>query len=215
VIGILASRIKDKVHRPVIAFAPGNSGELKGSGRSIPGFHLRDSLDIVSKRHPTLLLKFGGHAAAAGLSIRSWDFEKFRDAFEETAQALLGPADLKRVIETDGDLDETEMNLELARHLKEQVWGQGFAHPTFGSRFRVEAQRVVGQKHLKLKLRKQPSRTGYCEPKKTRFLYDAILFLHAAPLPELIDAIYRLHVNEFNGSSTLQLVLEHWVHPDD
>lgn len=215
VIGILASRIKDKVHRPVIAFAPGNSGELKGSGRSIPGFHLRDSLDIVSKRHPTLLLKFGGHAAAAGLSIRSCDFDKFRDAFEETAQAVLGPADLKRVIETDGDLDESEINLELARHLAKQVWGQGFAQPTFGSRFRVEDQRVVGQKHLKLKLRKQSPETGDWERKKTGFLYDAILFLHATPLPELIDAIYRLRVNEFNGSSTLQLVLEHWVHPDD
>ena len=111
VIGILASRIKDKFHRPVIVFAPGNDDEIKGSGRSIPGFHLRDALDVVSKRYPGLLLKFGGHAAAAGLTVRTNDFGKFRDAFEQTAQAQLTPADLMHIIETDGDLNESEMNL--------------------------------------------------------------------------------------------------------
>ncbi|SEP32620.1 single-stranded-DNA-specific exonuclease RecJ [Nitrosovibrio sp. Nv6] len=214
VIGILASRIKDKFHRPVIAFAPGANGELKGSGRSIPGFHLRDSLDIISKRYPRLLLKFGGHAAAAGLTIRDCDFEKFRDAFEQTAQSLLGPADLKRIIETDGDLDESEMNLELARCLAEQVWGQGFSQPTFSTRFRVEDQRVVGQKHLKLKLRKQESRIEIYSRQKPEPVYDAMLFSRTIPLPEVIDAIYRLQVNEFNGSPTLQFILEHWLQPD-
>ncbi|HKX52256.1 MAG TPA: DHHA1 domain-containing protein, partial [Nitrosospira sp.] len=210
VIGILASRIKDKFHRPVIAFAPGGQDELKGSGRSIPGFHLRDALDIVSKRHPGLLLKFGGHSAAAGLTICTSDFDKFCDAFEQTARELLGPADLKRVIETDGDLDESEITLELAEHLVQQVWGQGFPQPAFSSRFHVEDQRVVGQKHLKLKLRKAPSGIGDDQPKKPAFLYDAILFLHDNPLPQVIDAVYRLQVNDFNGGASLQFVLEHW-----
>lgn len=214
VIGILASRIKDKFHRPVIAFAPGGDGELKGSGRSIPGFHLRDALDLVSKRHPGLLLKFGGHAAAAGLTIRSRDFEKFCGAFEQTARSLLGLAGLKRIIETDGDLDESDMNLELARHLTEQVWGQGFAQPTFSTRFNVEDQRVVGQKHLKLKLRKQEAKIrayGSEKSAKPDVLYDAILFAHAVPLPGVIDATYRVQVNEYNGNATLQFILEHWV----
>ncbi|ODT81736.1 MAG: single-stranded-DNA-specific exonuclease RecJ [Nitrosomonadales bacterium SCN 54-20] len=210
VIGILASRIKDKFHRPVITFAPGGENELKGSGRSIPGFHLRDALDLVSKRCPGLLLKFGGHSAAAGLTIRTWDFEKFRDAFEQTARELLGPADLKRVIETDGDLDESEITLELAEQLVRQVWGQGFPQPAFRSRFHVEDQRVVGQKHLKLKLRKARAKTGNRPPEKSVFLYDAILFLHDGPLPGVIDAVYRLQVNDFKGDVSLQFVLEHW-----
>lgn len=200
VIGILASRMKDKFHRPVIAFAPGNDGEIKGSGRSIPGFHLRDALDLVSKRHPGLLLKFGGHAAAAGLTIRTGEFEKFRDAFEQTAQALLTPADLTRIIETDGDLDELDMNLELAQRLTEQVWGQGFPQPAFSDCFQVKNQRVVGEKHLRLKLCRQESSC----------LYDAILFFHSAPLPETIDVVYRLQVNEYKGNTTLQLNLIHW-----
>ncbi len=204
VIGILASRMKDKFHRPVIAFAPGSDGELKGSGRSIPGFHLRDALDLVSKRHPALLLKFGGHAAAAGLTLRVSDFEPFREAFEQAAQTLLTPADLTRIIETDGDLDESEMNLELAQHLMEQVWGQGFPQPAFNARFRVERQRVVGEKHLKLKLKKQ----GSGEPGGA---HDAMLFFHNDPLPEVIDVVYRLQVNEYNGDTALQLVLDHWV----
>lgn len=214
VIGILASRMKDKFRRPVFAFAPGGNGEIKGSGRSIPGFHLRDSLDLVSKRHPGLLLKFGGHAAAAGLTVRSSDFKKFRDAFEQAAQTLLTPADLMHIIETDGDLNESEMNLELARLLADQVWGQGFSQPTFSARFRVENQRAVGEKHLKLKLRKREMRLADQTSKESGCLYDAILFFHNSPLPPMIDAVYRLQVNEFNGSSTLQFVLDHWFQCD-
>lgn len=214
VIGILASRMKDKFRRPVFAFAPGGNGEIKGSGRSIPGFHLRDSLDLVSKRHPGLLLKFGGHAAAAGLTVRVSDFKKFRDAFEQAAQTLLTPADLMHTIETDGDLDESEMNLELARLLTEQVWGQGFSQPTFSARFRVEDQRAVGEKHLKLKLSKQGTQLAVHTLKKSGCLYDAILFFHSDPLPEMIDAVYRLQVNEFNGNSTLQFILDHWFQCD-
>lgn len=208
VIGILASRIKDKFHRPVIAFAPGNDGEIKGSGRSIPGFHLRDALDLVSKRHPTLLRKFGGHAAAAGLTLRADDFEKFRAAFEQAAQTLLTPVDLTRIIETDGDLNESEMSLELAQYLMERVWGQGFPQPAFNARFYVEHQRVVGEKHLKLKLRKQGS-------EELGGVHDAMLFFHNGPLPEVIDAVYRLQVNEYNGDTALQLVLDHWAQSRD
>lgn len=198
VIGILASRIKDKFHRPVITFAPGNNAEIKGSGRSIPGFHLRDALDLVYKKHPGLILKFGGHAAAAGLSILAVDYDKFCAAFEQVAVTLLTPADLTRVIETDGDLDTAEMNLELAQCLADKVWGQGFPQPTFSALFYVTSQRIVGEKHMKLKLRKADR------------LYDAILFFHNDPLPEMISAVYRLQVNEYNGNTTLQLLLEHW-----
>ncbi|TDI78191.1 MAG: single-stranded-DNA-specific exonuclease RecJ [Betaproteobacteria bacterium] len=208
VIGILASRIKDKFHRPVIVFAPGNDDEIKGSGRSIPGFHLRDALDVVSKRYPGLLLKFGGHAAAVGLTVRTNDFGKFRDAFEQTAQAQLTPADLMHIIETDGDLNESEMNLELAQLLTEQAWGQGFPYPSFNARFSVENQRVVGEKHLKLKLRKHVSSN---RKQKLGRLYDAMLFFHHDSLPETIDAVYRLQINEYSGNTTLQLTLDYWA----
>lgn len=217
VIGILASRIKDKFHRPVIIFAPGNDGELKGSGRSINGFHLRDALDRVSKQHPELIRKFGGHSAAAGLTIHSDDFEAFREAFEQIAQILLTPADLTRVIETDGDLELGDINLELAETLERQVWGQGFPQPSFNARFYVESQRIVGEKHLKLKLRKltsgnrgQPAQ----KPQKSAESFDGILFFHNDPLPDLIDAVYRLQINEYNGKTSLQFLLEHWFQAD-
>jgi single-stranded-DNA-specific exonuclease len=214
VIGILASRIKDKYYRPVIAFAPGNNDEIKGSGRSIRGFHLRDALDLVSKRYPGLLLKFGGHAAAAGLTLRARDFEKFRDVFEQTAQGLLAPADLKHVIETDGDLDESDLNLELAAQLAQQVWGQGFAQPTFNTCFCVVDQRVVGKRHLKLKLTKSHHKKGNHISEKRGRQYDAILFSSTIRLPEVIHAVYRLQVNEFNGNSTLQFIVDHWSQAD-
>ena len=199
VIGILASRIRDKFHRPVFIFAPGDNDEIKGSGRSIPGFHLRDALDIVSKRSPELLLKFGGHAAAAGLTIRLINLDKFRYIFEQTAQTLLTSRDLLRIIETDGDLNESELNLELAQNFAEQVWGQGFPYPTFNGRFRVENQYVVGEKHLKLKLRKFGLDTG---KQKLSQLYEAMLFLYQDSLPETINAVYRLNINEYRGNTT-------------
>ena len=214
VIGILASRIKDKYHRPVIIFAPGNTNEMKGSGRSINGFHLRDALDLVAKRHPELILKFGGHAAAAGLTINTDHFEKFCEVFEQVAQTLLTPADLTRVIETDGDLEVSEINMELAEYLNQQVWGQGFPQPAFNAPFYVESQRIVGGKHLKLKLRKLDFNIKDQAPRKSAESYDGILFFHNDPLPDCIDAVYRLQINEYNGKSTLQFLLEHWSEPD-
>jgi len=218
VIGILASRIKDKYHRPVIIFAPGNDGEIKGSGRSINGFHLRDALDLVSKHHPELIRKFGGHAAAAGLIIHSDTFETFRTAFEQVAQTLLTPADLTHVIETDGDLDIADIKLELAETLERQVWGQGFPQPSFNARFYVESQRIVGEKHLKLKLRKlHAASTSHStqSAQKSDETYDGILFFHSDPLPDVIDAVYRLQINEYNGKTSLQFLLEHCFHADN
>ncbi len=198
VIGILASRLKDKFHRPVIAFARANDGEIKGSGRSIAGLHLRDALDLVSKRHPALIKKFGGHAAAAGLSIAEADFENFVAVFEQVASELLSADDLAHRIETDGALEQAAMNLEVARLLDEQVWGQGFPAPQFNDDFTVQNQRVVGEKHLKLRLNIQGK------------LVEAILFGHNEPLPERVHAVYSLSVNEYNGIQSLQLIVRHW-----
>ena len=200
VIGILAARLRERYHRPVIAFAPGADGEAKGSGRSIRGLHLRDALDLVSKRHPGLILRFGGHAAAAGLSIRMADVEKFGEAFEQTVCELLSPADLERIIETDGPLGTDDTNLQLAEALDAQVWGQGFAPPAFFDPFEVAEQRVVGGRHLKLRLR--------CPG--TKGALDAILFNDGGPLPRHISAVYRLQVNEYNGVRKVQLGVEHW-----
>jgi len=198
VIGILASRLKDKFHRPVIAFARSNDGELKGSGRSIAGLHLRDALDMVSKRHPSLIKKFGGHAAAAGLSIAEADFENFVIAFEQVSSELLSVNDLVHHIETDGALEHAQMNLDVARSLDGQVWGQGFPAPQFNDDFIVQNQRVVGEKHLKLRLSSQGK------------LIEAILFGHNEPLPEKVHAVYSLSVNEYNGTQSLQLIIRHW-----
>ncbi len=199
VIGILASRLKDKFHRPVIAFAPAqNVGELKGSGRSIEGLHLRDALDLISKRHSHLLQKFGGHAMAAGLSIRADHLAEFQSAFESVARELLTPADLTKIIETDGALEANDLSLETARALGRQVWGQGFPQPLFEGVFSIAQQRVVGEKHLKLKLG------------AGRGIFDAMLFFHADPLPAQIRAAYSLAVNEYNGATTLQLMIRHW-----
>ena len=204
VIGILASRLKDRYHRPVIAFARaqgGNSnsnGEIKGSGRSIPGLHLRDALDLVSKRHPHLLQKFGGHAMAAGLSLREEHFDEFKAAFENVAQSLLSPADLTRIIETDGALAPSDFSLDIARSLEQHVWGQGFPQPLFDGRFTVQSQRIVGEKHIKLKLAAFSTS------------YDAIHFFSTDPLPENISAVYSLAANEFNGNVSLQLIIRHW-----
>jgi single-stranded-DNA-specific exonuclease len=198
VIGILASRLRERFHRPTFAFAAAGNGELKGSGRSIPALHLRDALDLVSKRHPELIVRFGGHAAAAGLTLHENGFNTFRDAFEAVATELLTPADLEREWISDGELPAEDLNLENAAALGDAVWGQGFPEPRFHDRFDVAAQRVVGERHLKLRLR----RNGQ--------VIDAMLFGHSDPLPDTVLATYRLAANHYNGNVTLQLILEHW-----
>ena len=199
IVGLLAGRLKDKFHRPAIAFARGNNGELKGSGRAIPGLHLRDALDLIAKKSPTLISKFGGHAAAAGLSIREESFADFAEQFEITVAQLLSPADLEQLIETDGELTVTEMKLPLARELAGQVWGQGFPAPLFQGIFNVANQRIVAEKHLKLKLTQ-----GNHE-------FDAIYFSHTEPMPKIVLCIYRLAINEYLGLEDVQLTLEHCV----
>ena len=197
VVGILASRVKDKLHRPVIAFARGSASELKGSGRSIAGLHLRDALDLVSKRAPGLLLRFGGHAAAAGLTLREEDLGDFEALFEEVVRGLVSPADLTRTLETDGPLEAGRMTLESARLLEGEIWGQGFPAPLFSDEFDVDKQRILKDRHLKLTLRKGAAR------------FEAIQFNFAGSVPATVHAAYRLAVNEFNGISSVQLVLEH------
>jgi single-stranded-DNA-specific exonuclease len=198
VVGILAGRLKERFHRPTLAFAPGGGGELKGSGRSIPGLHLRDALDRVAKRHPRLLKRFGGHAMAAGVTLAAKDFAAFERAFEETVRELLSPADLEKIIQTDGELAATDIEPALARALADGIWGQGFPEPLFHGVFLVAEQRVVGERHLKLRLRREGC------------TFDAILFHHAEALPPAILAVYAVGLNEYQGSTTLQLTVRHW-----
>lgn len=201
VIGILASRIKERFHRPVIAFAPSANGEIKGSGRSVPGLHLRDALDVLSKREPGLLLKFGGHAMAAGLSIREQDFEKFSEVFESVVASLLTPEQLDAVIEVDGSLAIEEATLETAHALERQVWGAGFPPPLFWDEFRIVQQRIVGERHLKLSLQKEGQ------------VFDAIFFRQEVFLPDKVQVVYQLQVNEYRGNQSVQLCLQHWQAP--
>ena len=197
VIGILASRLKEKYHRPTIVFADAGEGILKGSGRSIASLHLRDALDSVTKRYPNLIIKFGGHAMAVGLSIREADFTAFKTAFEEVARELLNQADLQALMETDGSLDAKDISLQTALILASQIWGQGFLQPVFCDVFKVISQRIVGQKHLKLILEKDKKR------------FDAIYFNCVDDLSENISAVYALDVNEYKGLQTLQLQIKH------
>jgi single-stranded-DNA-specific exonuclease len=199
VVGILAARLKDRLHRPVICFArAAGGGLLKGSGRSIEGLHLRDCLDLVAKRHPGLIVRFGGHAMAAGLTIAESDYARFAEAFERALADELPAAARLRVVETDGALEAPQCTLELARLIESQIWGQGFPQPLFCDTFAVESQRVVGEKHLKLVLAKDGRRI------------EAMRFGALDPLPPRVRAAYRLGVNDFNGLKTVQLNLEHF-----
>jgi single-stranded-DNA-specific exonuclease len=197
VVGILASRIKDKLHRPVFAFAPGEGGIVKGSGRSIPGLHLRDALDLVAKRAPGLLIRFGGHAMAAGATVSAENFEKFKFLFAQVAGELLAPADLTRTLETDGNLEGGYFSLETARLLENEIWGQGFPAPLFMDEFDVEQQRVLKEKHLKLRLRKGNTRI------------DAIQFNFSTQPGNRTRLAYRLAINEYMGVESPQLMVEH------
>ncbi len=204
VVGLLASRIKEKYHRPVFAFADAGNGEIKGSGRSIPGLHMRDVLDLISKRHKNLIDKFGGHAMAAGLTMQQDKFTLFQQAFNEQVSALLRPEDLDNISETDGSVDAEYMTIETSELFKyASPWGQLFPEPVFDDVFKVINWRIVGEKHLKLDLAKQD--TGEC--------YAAIAFNKTdVDLPageNDIRCVYRLDVNEFRGKRSLQLIVQH------
>ena len=205
VIGILASRVKEKLHRPVIAFAPGDEGQIKGSARSIPGFHVRDALDAVSTRYPDLILKFGGHAMAAGLTIREEDYDRFSEAFDQEARRLLTPEQLESSVYTDGSLAQEEISLATAEVLREAgPWGQSFPEPVFDGVFSLKDQRLVGGKHLKLVVVPEDSDEwvdGICFHVDTRVWPDASV--------QRVRLVYRLDINEFRGRRSVQLMVEH------
>jgi single-stranded-DNA-specific exonuclease len=200
VVGIVAAKLKDLHHRPTFVFAPsqaaGKGHELKGSGRSIPGFHLRDALDLVAKRHPGVLLRFGGHAMAAGCTLEEDNLATFEEALQEVAQEWLDEATLQRRLDTDGPLLPEYRRPELADTLAREVWGQGFAPPTFSEEVEVLGQRLVGEKHLALKLRHQGQPV------------DGIWFGRVDPLPPLAHLAFRLEADEWQGNKRVRFVVE-------
>ena len=200
VVGIVASRIKDRFHRPTFVFAasgaPGKSHELKGSGRSIPGFHLRDALDLVAKRHPGVLLRFGGHAMAAGCTVAREKFEIFERALAEVAREWLDAATLTRRLDTDGPLAAEYLRVDLVDTLHREVWGQGFAPPTFSEEVEVISQRLIGEKHLALKLKHQGKPI------------DGMWFSHTEPLPPRAMLAFRLDADEWQGVRRVRFLVE-------
>lgn len=200
VVGIVASRLKDKLHRPTFVFAAsgaeGKEHELKGSGRSIPGFHLRDALDLVAKRHPGVLLRFGGHAMAAGCTIDEEHIDTFEQAFAQVAHEWLDAATLQRRLEADGALDKQYRRADLVDTLHAEVWGQGFAPPVFCEEVQVVSQRLVGEKHLALKLKHQG------EP------VDGMWFGRTEPLPSTVKIAFRLDADEWQGQRRVRFLIE-------
>ena len=200
VVGIVASRLKDKLHRPSFVFAAsgaeGKGHELKGSGRSIPGFHLRDALDLVAKRHPGVLLRFGGHAMAAGCTVAKEQFETFRQALQQVASEWLDAATLTRRLETDGPLPPEYRRADVVDALQQQVWGQGFAAPTFSEELDVLSQRLVGEKHLALKLKHQGQPV------------DGIWFGRTEPLPTQAKLAFRIDADEWQGVRRVRFIIE-------
>lgn len=197
VVGLVASRLKEKVNRPTIVFAPTDDGALKGSGRSIAGVHLRDALDLVSKALPGAVLRFGGHAMAAGLTLKSeGDLPAFRDAFEKAVRSMVDASVFERVIYTDGGLAPDEITERLVQAIDSQIWGQGFDAPVFANEFRVVRQSLVKDAHTKLILELGGQR------------FDAIFFRHTETLPGMVRLAYRPNINEFMGRRSVQLVIE-------
>lgn len=200
VVGIVASRLKDRFHRPAFVFAasqaPGREHELKGSGRSIPGFHLRDALDLVAKRHPGVLVRFGGHAMAAGCTIAEEHLDTFEQALAAVAQEWLDASTLMRRLHTDGPLAPEYRRPELVDTLHEQVWGQGFAPPVFSEEMEVLSQRLVGERHLAVKLRHQGHPV------------DGIWFGRTDPLPAKARIAFRLEADEWQGTRRVRFLIE-------
>ena len=205
VVGILASRIKERFHRPVIAFAPTGDGTLKGSGRSIQGLHMRDALERLDTLYPGLILKFGGHAMAAGLSLEEARFEEFQQRFGELVTEWLDPALLQGEVVSDGPLAAAEMSMEVAQMLRDAgPWGQMFPEPLFDGRFRLLQQRLVGERHLKVMV----------EPVDGGPLLDGIAFnVDTSIWPDNgvreVQLAYKLDINEFRGNRSLQLIIDH------
>ncbi|VUS30165.1 single-stranded-DNA-specific exonuclease RecJ [Klebsiella spallanzanii] len=205
VVGILASRIKERFHRPVIAFAPTGDGLLKGSGRSIQGLHMRDALERLDTLYPGMILKFGGHAMAAGLSLEEGRFDEFQQRFGELVTEWLDPALLQGEVVSDGPLAAAEMSMEVAQMLRDAgPWGQMFPEPLFDGRFRILQQRLVGERHLKVMV----------EPVGGGPLLDGIAFnvdtaIWPDPGVREVQLAYKLDINEFRGNRSLQLIIDH------
>lgn len=200
VIGIVAGRIKERIYRPTFVMATGKNGEMKGSGRSIPGFHLRDALDTVATRNPGLLPKFGGHAMAAGVTVRAGSLGQFQRAFEEVSREMLSPALLNQCLETDGSLEAAEMTLSTVEFIKAHVWGQNFPEPTFVDEFAVTSFKKMGldDAHLKLVLEKNGQK------------FNAVKFRHeGTDIPPKVRVVYKLESNTFMNNTSLQLMLDH------
>ena len=200
VVGIVASRIKDKLHRPTFVFAassaPGKEHELKGSGRSIAGFHLRDALDLVAKRAPGVLLRFGGHAMAAGCTIAEEHLDVFEETLNQVAMEWLDASTLQRRLETDGPLPAEYRRVDLVEMLHHEVWGQGFAPPVFCEEIEIVSQRLVGEKHLSLKMKHQGQPV------------DGIWFGRTEPLPARVKLAYRLDADEWQGQKRVRFLVE-------
>lgn len=200
VIGIVAGRIRERVFRPAFVLATGKNGLMTGSGRSIPGFHLRDALDLVDKRNPGVLVKFGGHAMAAGLTINIGTFEAFKRGFEEVAREMLSPSQLNQVIEFDGSLAPADMTLSTVACLKSQIWGQAFPEPTFCDTFRVTSFKMMGanKEHLRMFVT------------KGGMTFVAVKFRHeGAPVPAVAKLVYKMDANTYDNKTTLQLLVDH------
>lgn len=196
IVGLVASRIKERIHRPVFAFAPSENGLLKGSGRSIPGVHLRDMLDLVSRELGDKMPRFGGHAAAAGLTLQKEALPDFKRLFEETVKRNIDATLLERQIQTDGALAPDEINFSLIEAIDSQIWGQGFEAPLFANQFRVRRQTLLKGAHLKLWLELGGE------------MFDAIFFRHSSLLPETVTLAYRPSLNEYMGQRKVQLIIE-------
>lgn len=200
VTGIVAGRLKDRFYRPTFVFAPAGNGEIRGSGRSVPGLHLRDAIDAIAKRYPDMISRFGGHAMAAGLSMREDGFDTFRQAFEQLVRDNAAPELFAQTYLTDGSLNNADLTLERARTLSSQVWGQGFAPPSFSDRFRVCRQQRMGgeQQHTKAWLEKDGRE------------FEAMFWRFNGTLPEHVRTVYRPTVNEWRGNTELQLYIDYW-----
>lgn len=200
VIGIVAGRIRERVYRPAFVLATGKNGDMTGSGRSIPGFHLRDALDLVDKRNPNILTKFGGHAMAAGVTIRPGTFEAFKQAFEEVAREMLTPSQLNQIIEVDGSLEPADMTLDTVYTLRAQTWGQAFPEPTFTDIFRVTSFKKMGanNEHLRMFVTKGGQS------------FVAVKFRHEGDeVPDRVKLVYKMDANTFRNETTLQLLVDH------
>ncbi|HQT81246.1 MAG: single-stranded-DNA-specific exonuclease RecJ [Ferrovum sp. 37-45-19] len=201
VVGLVASRLKEKYHRPVFAFANNiENSTIRGSGRSIPGFHLRDALDIISKRYPNVIERFGGHAAAAGASIYKDQWTVFSEAFEEVAKVYLNEEAMTQTVFYDSTLNVDDITLDLAELCEQEVWGQNFPNPLFMGEFLIQEQRLVGEKHSKLVLTMGEKK------------FQGIYFKYSDPLPKQIRLLFRVTNNEWNGRHQLQLEINHWCH---